>query len=125
MITDPENSPREGAPAGLETLVLRSGDVTVLAAIGEIDPTTAEQFASVVDAAVSTSSKVVIDLGAVSFMDSTGIRVLIQGFQHAAHPEELVLRGPSDPVRRVLAITALDELIPIEGERTPTSRDRT
>ena len=67
---------------------------------------------------------IVLDLSGVSFLDSTGLLVLV-----AAHSlldergDELVLRAPSDRVRRNLEIThlveifALDPIAPAPGQR--------
>jgi anti-sigma B factor antagonist len=54
--------------------------------------------------------QLVLDLSELRFMDSTGIRLLLQARQHAMlHGAGFgVVRGP-DPVMRVLELVGLDE----------------
>jgi len=102
----------------LATYVVQVDGHAVLMVRGEIDPATAELFGSSIEAAFAQASRVVIDLREVEFMDSTGVRVLIQAFQRAGkNREALQLRAPSPFVQRVLTITGLDGLMTI----TPAS----
>jgi anti-anti-sigma factor len=96
----------------------------VLIVRGEIDPATADRFAASIRDAFTHAPRVVIDLRDVVFMDSTGLRALIDALQqHTEQTEEaLVLRAPSDPVLRLLTITGLDQLFPIEPEPVPHDR---
>jgi anti-anti-sigma factor len=99
-----------------EAKVVREHDHGVLVVEGEIDPSTAERFGASIDAALAQSPRIVIDLSAVTFMDSTGIRVLVQRIRRAEDGAPLALRDPSVPVSRLLTITGLDRVIPLEGE---------
>lgn len=62
---------------------------------------------------VDGASDVLVDLSAVTFMDSTGLGMLV-----AARKQARVFRGsfglvaPSPPVARVLSLTALDRFLP-------------
>jgi len=89
----------------------------VVAIAGEVDPSTTEQFASGIEAAFSQAPRVVLDLRDVTFMDSTGLRVLIQAQQHHDHGREaLVLRSPGAFLHRLLTITGVDQLFTIEAD---------
>jgi anti-anti-sigma factor len=60
-------------------------------------------------------TSVVIDLSQISFLDSSGLRVLVAGNEALrARSADLVLRGPSANVRRILEVTGLTDLITIE-----------
>lgn len=79
------------------------GDALVL--IGEIDsytaPLLAERLAARGDVAV-------LDLAAVSFVDSSGLRVLVEAHQARADAgTSLGLRAPSAPVQHLLEISGL------------------
>jgi len=51
----------------------------------------------------------VLDLGGVSFMDSTGVRTLLQADSRARRDgRRLLLIGPPEPAARVLRVTLLD-----------------
>lgn len=78
----------------------------------ELDAVAAGGFASQLEPA----GAVVVDCGLVEFIDSSGLRVLLEARERAdrdGHP--LVLRNPSEVVLRLLKITATDELFTIEG----------
>lgn len=83
---------------------------TVLTATGEIDLASVDYLQSALDAAFAkVDPQVVIDLSAVSFLDSTGLRALIGA--HRRGEDEgakvaLVVNG--GPVERLLEITGVD-----------------
>ena len=52
---------------------------------------------------------VVVDLSQVTFMDCSGLRPLVEA--HARLGGRMWLRAPSTPVRRLLWLTALDEVL--------------
>lgn len=53
--------------------------------------------------------RVLIDLSGVTFIDSVGLGMLIRSEEEARRNDAaLVLRSPSDSVRRLLSITAMD-----------------
>ena len=72
---------------------------------GELDMATADDLADVLRAAVEEARQLVLDFSGVSFMDSSGLRVLLEaaGKQNGAGP--VVVRDPSAQVRRVLDIS--------------------
>jgi stage II sporulation protein AA (anti-sigma F factor antagonist) len=118
-LPDPQSESSDLEGARLSTSVVSVDGHAVVLARGEIDPSTAEQFASSIDAAFTQAPRVVVDMSDVSFMDSTGIRALVQAFHRSGQNHEaLVIRSPSEPIRRLLTITGLDEVLEIEEERT-------
>ena len=90
------------------------GTCTVRVA-GELDPDTAPKLDGELRDAVQASGcvRLVVDLEAVTFVDSAGLAVLLDALQAMrAREGVLVLRNPSSLVRRLLDITALtDELV--------------
>lgn len=99
---------REGQ---FEVLASDSEGVHTLTLSGELDIATADQLTAELDSADPASgSRLVIDLSAVSFMDSTGLRVLIAANRAAEVGEfELVVVTGDSPARRVLELTRMDE----------------
>ena len=62
------------------------------------------------------ADRVVVDLADVSFMDSSGLGVLIGALRRLRElGGHLALVCGEGPVRRVLAITGLDRLFPVHG----------
>jgi anti-sigma B factor antagonist len=82
---------------------------------GEIDAHSVAVLARHLDPLPGTSVDVVIDLSAVGFVDSSGLRVLVEAHQRAeAEKRRLVLSGSSRPVLRLLEISGLMEYLNVE-----------
>ncbi|MEZ5217886.1 MAG: STAS domain-containing protein [Ilumatobacteraceae bacterium] len=90
-------------PSGPLTISVVDG---IVSAVGEIDAHTAGQLSSAL--AGRAAEDVVVDLSGVTFLDSSGLRVLLAERQdHADAGTSLFLRAPSGPVRRVLELSGL------------------
>jgi anti-sigma B factor antagonist len=86
---------------------------SVVVAAGDIDISTAGGLRKALDAATSMSARVVLDLTSVTFMDSSGVAVLVGALkQRRGHQASLCLVGAGPAVRRVLDITHVDRLLP-------------
>lgn len=57
----------------------------------------------------------VLDLSAVSFIDSSGLRVLVEAHQTRERDGGLVLRSPSAAVQRLLEISGLAGHLDVSG----------
>lgn len=94
------------------------GSVVQLKVAGEVDLSTCDQLASAVADAVTTPGfeKVVVDLGQVGFLDSSGLRVLVDGLKFArANGGTLVTANVSPLVRKTMDITGLTEVLGAGG----------
>jgi anti-sigma B factor antagonist len=91
-----------------------SGDSSQLITVrGEIDMDNAEQL---VDAIKRVAGTAVVDLSGVTFIDSRGLHGLIRSQQAARQQgDDLILRDPSNAVRRVLELTGLIDGFTVEG----------
>lgn len=100
----------------------RDGDC-VITVIGELDPHTAPELGDAVNGALEEgSSRILVDLAGVRFIDSSGLRVIIAGHQRCESTgSALILRNPSEAATRLLQITGLDQHIPVEWSG-PASR---
>jgi anti-anti-sigma factor len=80
-----------------------------LVAVGEIDLSTADRLRAELDAALDRSAQaIVVDLAGVSFMDSTGIAVLVHARNRAvADGATVSVIDPQPTVRRILTVTGL------------------
>lgn len=99
----------------LDLRVQHHDDRAVVHVGGEIDLATCQQLrdalASLVDGGVD---EVVVDLERVTFLDSSGIGVLISTHRRIReHGGSLRLFGPSEKVRRVLELTRVTTVLPI------------
>ena len=93
-----------------ELLVISTSE-TGITASGEIDAHTAPALATAIDAA---GPEVALDLSGVEFVDSSGLRVLIDAHQRLSEGGgALRLVTPSEPVRRLLEISGVDGYLTI------------
>ncbi len=89
---------------------------SVLRLHGELDMATAPRLGRALHAALDTKpSRLAVDLSKLTFVDSSGIRVLFDASRRAqADGCTLVLRSPCRSVHKALKLTRIDLLVPIE-----------
>ena len=89
-------------------------DIHVIAATGALDMSTADTLDAEVRAAEATDvQRIIIDLSGVTFMDSTGLRLLLQAHTRSqADSNRLrLIRGPQH-VHRIFVLTNTDRKLP-------------
>lgn len=91
------------------------GDSWLVDLAGELDLSAAPSFEREVEALLSSNGhKVMIDLGELAFIDSSGAQVLLRLVRnHRPTPGAVKLRGPRGEVARILRLTGLDAVLPI------------
>ncbi len=99
----------------IEVHVVAENGHAVVTVAGEIDPATAGQFWRGIESALTQSDRLIIDLRDTSFIDSTGIEVLIKAYQRVGQIPEALVVQPSDTAHRVLTVTGLDRIFDIDG----------
>lgn len=78
-------------------------DGTTLRLIGELDLSTIDRFIGRVEERLGEGrDDVILDASALAFIDSTGVKALIDVARRLGEGRELVLMGPSAPVSRTL-----------------------
>jgi anti-anti-sigma factor len=82
---------------------------------GEVDVATAKSLTDHALAALrDVSPHIVVDLGDVTFMDSTGLKSLITISQRASLAGgSFAVVGPTSSVRKLLRLTGLEEAFPV------------
>jgi anti-anti-sigma factor len=90
-----------------------AADTRSLAVSGEIDLSSAGRFAQELTSVVGDGGTAMVDLSAVTFIDSSGVRELLAANRLAAAlGGQLVLADPSAACRRVLEISGVwDEFL--------------
>jgi anti-sigma B factor antagonist len=77
--------------------------------------TAASLRTTLIDLSQRGCDPLVVDLGGLDFIDSTGLSLLVQAKQRIeSQGHRFVLRNPTQRVRRVLEISGLAELFTIE-----------
>jgi anti-sigma B factor antagonist len=91
------------------------GLVTTLRVAGEVDLATADELNRAAATALQADPRgLVIDLAEVTFLDSTGLAVLVSVTnQTASSGVRLTIRDPAPRVRNVIRITGLGEFLPL------------
>ena len=92
-----------------------SGRHAIVTMPAEIDLINATGLGHQLSAAASLSPEVTtIDMSATTFCDSAGIRVLVRAHEHAAASgAELRIAIGASPVRRILQLTGVDQVLPV------------
>ncbi|MGA5120900.1 STAS domain-containing protein [Streptomyces pseudogriseolus] len=97
---------------GLSVVTTSTDGIRVLTLTGEIDHHTGDQLRRALDGAGATEPRIVIDMRQVTFMDSTGINILIAAYRAVTKVGGwLRLAAPTDSVMRVLQLVGLDDII--------------
>lgn len=85
----------------------------VVTITGMLDLRAVEQLRKQLAALVDDDVRLVIDLSAVEFLDSSGLRALLGARQDVVdRGGSMALRGQSERVQRILEITGVQELFP-------------
>jgi stage II sporulation protein AA (anti-sigma F factor antagonist) len=90
--------------------------LVVVETAGEIDLAVADRWRAAIEAGITAGAHVVLDCSAITFMDSMGLRVLVQVADLAKETgAELTLAACSAPVLRVIEVAGLDGMFAVAG----------
>jgi anti-anti-sigma factor len=93
----------------------------IVRAAGELDVSVASDVGATVDELLDVGfSHIVVDLSAVTFLDSAGVHMLVAAHRSAERRDQVLslIAGPPD-VHRVLELTATASLFAIHAVRFP------
>jgi anti-anti-sigma factor len=97
-----------------EATIDRIAERTVVRVRGDVDLATAPELSQALEPLGSTE-QVTVDLSEVAFMDSSGLRVLLDFASHSRNGNvPLRIASPSRTVMRVMEIVGMTELPQIE-----------
>lgn len=92
-----------------------AADAACLVLSGEVDAHTAPELAGHLDPLPGESGDIVLDMAAIEFIDSSGLRLIVEAHHRATDAERrLVLRHPNASVLRVLEISGLRDHLSID-----------
>ena len=92
------------------------GDYTLVRVRGEVDLSWSQQVRRAILDALGATGKVGVELSQVSYIDSSGIAALVEGFQNArGKGQQFGLIGSSKSVMAVLQLARLDKVFPLFG----------
>jgi anti-sigma B factor antagonist len=99
--------------------VSQTGGVTLVMPRGDLDLSTADQVKRTLSQLIDRGqSKLVLDLGNVAYIDSSGLGALVAAMKQArAVGGNLRLCGLQDDVRSILEMTRLIKVITVHSDR--------
>lgn len=109
---------RRDAPPPFEAVIDLRDDPRVRVR-GEIDVATAAQFQESVMEAARAGAPVTIDMRETTFIDSTGLSVIMRLVTSLADPPDptlVVVASPAPAVRKTFMITGIDRLVTIQTD---------
>lgn len=104
----------------LELHLVSEGEIPMIELIGELDLSTAPKLEGMVSGQLSAcpSSSLVMDLSRLTFIDSSGIAVLIRAFQATNGRGAMsIVIAPGTQVARVFRIAGIDSSLPVFVKR--------
>ena len=110
-------SPERPGPADLVVTSAEDQHAVVVTVSGEVDLFTVPRLdAELVEATSSGVPALLVDLRAVTFIDSAGLGVLVAAFKRCrAHRGAMHLVVTSREVRRLLEVLGLDAVLPVHA----------
>ena len=97
-------------PFGVD--VQRRDDVAIVQPHGELDLATVETLLAALDG-IENAGRLVLDLRGLSFLDSTGLRLLVALHRRSQRDGfQLTLVAPAAPADRAIRLSGLDQVLP-------------
>lgn len=102
---------------GFHAAVNRADGTVIIRLQGELDMSTAPALGrNLTEALDAMPHAISLDLSGLTFLDSTGIRVLMSSHRRAARQGcAFILRSPQPSVLRVLKLTGINQLLVIDS----------
>jgi anti-sigma B factor antagonist len=114
----------DDAGVPFDLTVGRQDSTVTVAVVGEVDLATAPRLSAALGGH-GDAERVVLDLTAATFIDSTGLRVLIEADRRcAATSRRFVLVVDDGPVLRLLELCDLDRRMDVVSGRSHAALDR-
>ena len=92
--------------------IKEKGNISTVFLNGEIDMDVADKAKTVISPLIEAGKEVHINLKDVSYMDSSGISVLIESHQKAGEKNtKVILKDISKPVLKVIMMAKLEQIL--------------
>ncbi|HZO66291.1 MAG TPA: STAS domain-containing protein [Kribbellaceae bacterium] len=104
-----------------KVMIVGADGEAVVYLVGELDLAVRDRLVDALTQASATRHRLVIDLSRTTFIDSTGLKALVDLWRRRGDAGlELVLREPSPAVMHTLQMAGLADLLPIDTTNRPT-----
>jgi len=106
-----------GSEPSFDVSIVGVDDDCVVVFRGELDMTATDELWTCIELARRSGRPLTMDLAETTFMDSSGINLLLNAYRaHGQIAEAVTLRSPSDAVRTTLAMAGIGGLFRIDGQ---------
>ncbi|HEX3262104.1 MAG TPA: STAS domain-containing protein [Solirubrobacterales bacterium] len=103
---------------GVEATPIGDGHAMLIAVSGELDLSTCDQLKPAADEAVFGQRPLILDLSGCKFIDSSGLRLVLQIANGLAEDEvPMAVIAAESNVRKMFSLTAIDQTIPLFDTR--------
>lgn len=108
-------------PVSLVTRTDLVDDSVVVSVEGDVDLASCADLRLALADALRLSPHLVVDVSDMTFIDSTGLSVLVQAHRRAAEKAgTMTIRHPSATLKRLLSITNLETVLVVDDAETGT-----
>ena len=90
--------------------IIGTNDPFGLRLVGEIDMATAPSLQEALLVALAAGRPVTVDMKDVTFIDSSGLKVIVSSVAETAASHPLTLKDPSAVVRRALEVFGMEQI---------------
>jgi anti-anti-sigma factor len=87
--------------------IVETGPPRAFRLIGELDISNADTLGSLLDQEIDERGDISLDLSELTFIDSSGVRVLIRAMDRLTGKDRLLLLSPTISVQHVLSLMGL------------------
>ncbi len=102
-------------PVSLATRTEIVDGAAVVSVTGDVDLVSSAHLRTVLEDALGLSSQLIVDVGEMTFIDSSGLSALVHVHRQAAdRGVSMVVRRPSPMLKRLLSITRLDTVLVVD-----------
>jgi len=107
-------------PSQLKVSARWNRDRATMVLRGELDIVSEPQAQRCLAGILSQNpSRLVMDLSGLTFMGSQGLTLIARAHHDLPAGRDLIIRGASPSIRRMLAITGIDQVCIIDGQQLP------
>jgi len=104
----------------VESSPIGDGNSILIAIAGELDLASCERLKPAADEAVFGQRPLIIDLSKCTFIDSSGLRLILQiakGLEEGDQPQPMAIVIGESATEKLFSVTAIDQSIPLFDTR--------
>ena len=101
-------------PVGFDGFIAHQDGCVVVTVRGQVDLASTEPFAALLTEALTASPHVVFDVADVTFIDSSGLRVILDAVRRVGTDGSVTIRNPPEQFTKVLRLSVVESVLTVE-----------